>query len=1401
MARFAGVAGATIAGAVITVIVGIAVNVATGSPAPWFPTMDRHPIAWLVGATLAGVATTLLAIRVQRRYDQGLADLVPAPQRSESWVVDRPAELAGVTRALGGRNATTVGITTAVHGAGGFGKTTVARLVCSDRHVWNRFGGRIYWVTLGRDVQGGKLVERVNDLLRRIDPVRAQPFTDVRQAAEHLATVLAAGPRRLIVVDDVWFESQADAFPVAGRSARLITTRVASLIPDGAVSVRVDGMSDEQARRVLCADLLQPPGPQLVDELLAAAGNWPLLLRLLNKILADQSRFGAEPECAAREILHQVRRGGLARIDEIAGTGLDLDDPDRRDGAVAATIEASTGLLSAADHERFAELAIFVEDEVIPISLVASLWQVTGGLSEVDTRALCSRLTDLALLSRATGDGTGVAVHDVIRDHLHRRLEPGRVVQLHGVLLDAVAPASSSWWLLPEKDRYLRDHLVEHLLAAGRHTEAEAVATDLCWVLARLTASGPLAPLTDLLLAATPEADRLSRLLAQIAHLLTPTQPAHSVADILLSRVAHDPSWGQRARAVERSLPALAATWALPDLPSPGHRMTLKHGPGQVAFLAAPRDGSWLVTAGTDGPIRIWDLATGRPRTTLAAHAGPLRALGVTADGTRIITVGGRRGIWQVWDAVTGELCEERAAAVGRNHKILIAPDTGWLVSLSRRNNLEVRNVAGGRSWAPRELGKVIDVAMPHDAEWLAVADRDGRVGIWDTATGRLRYEVAGAGFAPTDMVSSPDGDWLAVIGADGSVRIWDVAERHQRHEWSIRPSVAERTVALDDGRLVHLDSRGGLNFWDVSTGLWSGELAAYHHAVTHVTVSEREAWMASAARDGTVRIWDRAAGTACQSEVGPTPVTSLEVSKDGRRLVVGKGQRFVHRDADTGVRLPHPPANGVRLRHPAAYRSSKPALTCDPQIQELVAEWCHDTWPDALAIAPDRSWIAMARDPVNIEIWDLVTRRMQDIRAVRGDPKQVNSGNCAERRTNALAVAPDGTWLASVGNDGAVRLWKVPGLTRRARLPGRTPLHTVAIAPDGNWLVAAGPAGPLRRWDVATGGVRVIHPGGHTALAVAPDGEFAGRRRSGRRGPGLASGRRAGRDDPARRARDLLRLGPGRPCPLRRRSSRRLPLRIERSVVTVRAFGAAAAHYLHRQRHTTAWIVPDASSDWPPMVRPSSLRVVAMVARPPGSCVARSGSTTVLPSATSTARPCLSGPTCQPWAFAVFAPIPMPSISRTSPVRTFQRTAVTRAGAFLSPSLAPGEGLPPSRPVPSVATPVAQPLRMLKARAVAAGLPPTTGIGSSRWVPSGNQTYGRSSSRVPTAVPSSSMSVAWARDVPAGTGSRIGSAVAERHSSAALPVSLSPTIAPASLIASAEPRRTPGSFATLPSR
>ena len=523
---------------------------------------------------LAGIVATAAAVWavVPRPVKVSLPPELQVPD----WVVGRPAELTAVVKALTGGRARTVGITTGLYGAGGFGKTVLAQMACADRRVRRRFRGRVYLVTVGRDVQGAEAIAaRVNDVIKLVTGEDAT-FTNPEDAGRRLGSLLDAGPRRLLALDDVWSQEQLAPFTEGGKAcARLVTTRAPELLAGRGTAVRVDQMSPEQAQALLTSRL-PPLEPAVVQGLLAVTGRWLLLLRLVSTLLADYARVTPDASAVSAQglvLLEKLRAGGPAVVDDLlgeAGRRLNVGQPQERTRAVRATIGASTSILDRHDAERFAELGMFAEDEIVPFRLVAQLWRATAGLDNLRAAQVCKRLAQLALISQAADPAGGIALHDVVRDFLRAEAGEQRLAGLTGMLLDAVTadlPAASpldhgavcpvrvAWWELGHEDRYLWDHLIEHLAGAGRPDEADAVASDLRWVGARLERFGPAASAADLSAAGTPRAARLRAVLARAAHLLAPAEPAGAVVDVLHSRVADDPDWGPQVAALRDIYP------------------------------------------------------------------------------------------------------------------------------------------------------------------------------------------------------------------------------------------------------------------------------------------------------------------------------------------------------------------------------------------------------------------------------------------------------------------------------------------------------------------------------------------------------------------------------------------------------------------------------------------------------------------------------------------------------------------------------------------------------------------------------------------------------------------------------------------------------------------------------
>ncbi|MDQ3275627.1 MAG: hypothetical protein M3Q39_11540, partial [Actinomycetota bacterium] len=95
--------------------------------------------------------------------------------------------------------------------------------------------------------------------------------------------------------------------------------------------------------------------------------------------------------------------------------------------------------------------------------------------------------------------------------------------------------------------------------------------------------------------------------------------------------------------------------------------------------------------------------------------------------------------------------------------------------------------------------------------------------------------------------------------------------------------------------------------------------------------------------------------------------------------------------------------------------------------------------------------------------------------------------------RVRALAVDPNGGWLAAAGDEGVVRLWD-PGTGAALRtLEGHTGrVRALAVDPNGGWLAAAGVEGGVRLWDPATGTLLATVVASDAGWAVLlPDGSY----------------------------------------------------------------------------------------------------------------------------------------------------------------------------------------------------------------------------------------------------------------------------------------------------------------------
>jgi hypothetical protein len=327
--------------------------------------------------------------------------------------VARPRETEQLVGALLAPGAGSVGVSTALVGAGGFGKTTLARAIGHNERVRAAFPDGVAWVSLGQDANGSELARSVTSVARLFDPTVPE-LSDLSSAGGALGRALD-GRRALLVVDDVWSVAQTEPFLTGGDPAvRLFTTRRRDVLPRGATIVLVDQMLEAEARTLLTAGLtgLRPEQP---DRALRLTGRWPVLMSLVHGAVAEAVAAGGDAAYEIDAALDELGRRGV--------TALDVEDPDQRRAAVGRTIEASLDRLTSDERSRYLELVVFGEDVRIPLEVLTALWAHTGGWSKFAAARFCGRLFALGLLAEYRRDKDEVVLHDVFRDYL-RELTP-----------------------------------------------------------------------------------------------------------------------------------------------------------------------------------------------------------------------------------------------------------------------------------------------------------------------------------------------------------------------------------------------------------------------------------------------------------------------------------------------------------------------------------------------------------------------------------------------------------------------------------------------------------------------------------------------------------------------------------------------------------------------------------------------------------------------------------------------------------------------------------------------------------------------------------------------------------------------------------------------------------------
>jgi len=508
----------------------------------------------------------------------------------------------------------TVGITTALRGAGGFGKTALAQALCEDPAVREAYPDGILWAQMRDDMRDADRLAVVQDLIRLWRPEESQGFQTQRAASVRLREILE-GEKVLVVVDDVWQSADVEPFCGLGAgTAVLVTTRDGHTLPADCRRVNVDAMERSEAVNLLASGF-EVGGDGRLAALVKRLGEWPLLLKLVNRQIRELVKEeGLGLDKALGQIEYELAECGV--------TAFDVDDETARDKAVGRTLGVSLQRLAEDERQRFRELAVFPEDIDVPLGVLERFW----GLPAKEARQRCKRLHGLSLLLRFERAARTIRIHDVIRQYLTGQCND--LPALHLRLLDRCRPPSGRWTDLVAGETYLWRYLAGHLVAAGERAQLHRLLFDLGYLEGKLRAVGVNGLLADyVVLGEASQARAVQEALRLSAHVLA-REWGELLGQVIAGQIfARLVPVGEESRRllqeVAERVPLRPREVRMSRTGGPPIRRRHTHSVKAVAVL----DGKRVVSASGDDTLRVWDMESGGTIQTLEGHTGEVLAV------------------------------------------------------------------------------------------------------------------------------------------------------------------------------------------------------------------------------------------------------------------------------------------------------------------------------------------------------------------------------------------------------------------------------------------------------------------------------------------------------------------------------------------------------------------------------------------------------------------------------------------------------------------------------------------------------------------------------------------------------------------------------------------------------
>lgn len=408
-------------------------------------------------------------------------------------------------------------------------------------------------------------------------------------------------------------------------------------------------------------------------------------------------------------------------------------------------------------------------------------------------------------------------------------------------------------------------------------------------------------------------------------------------------------------------------------------------------------DGRMLAVGGRGDVIMAYDARTGQNLSSIPNLKAPgpdVNTLVFLPDGKSLVA-GYHSGRIRRLSLPDGKEEFSRESGIDGILDIAAAPDGKVIYSLENGGFLSVYAGATGAATAEGMNRTILSAAYSPDGRQLASAGSDGVIRIFSMPGGGEHRTLKAGDHAVTGLGFSHDGRMLASMGTDKLLRVWSSSSSVPAWEAAVSGEYyGNLAFTPDDSSLLSGDGRF-LDSWDARTGAKRRRIGEHPANFSGLAVSPNGTYAAVADYDGRAYVWDIRSGKKIFAKPehldDMTNAEDVAFSQDGRQVIF--------KDRKTSLLSRYSVPDGLLLGEYGLPHVTSKVFLLSGGAGALVS----------VAGGGIGQWTTSAF------LHDLHgggSKAVFEMKSGVGD---------------VVAVSPDGKFLATAGDDGALLVWPIP--------------------------------------------------------------------------------------------------------------------------------------------------------------------------------------------------------------------------------------------------------------------------------------------------------------------------------------------------------------------------------------